>query len=157
MTALLLLMVHTVANALLRYLAGSPITGTNEYVGYWYLPIVAFLGFYFAQRSGSHIEARLVFDRLPRTNQLELQLAGQVLLIALCVGFAYHGLLEAIEAVQLGLTAGVANIVIWPVLFVVPLGFTLFAARLVIDAIATFRTRDPDAAHTEQAGEGVLN
>lgn len=143
--SLLLLMVHTVANALLRYAAASPITGTNEFVGYWYLPLAALLGFSLAQRGGSHIEARLVFDRFPMANRIEIQLFGQVLTIALCVGFAYYGWGEALDAWRVGLTGGMSAVVIWPMLFLVPFSFIVLTWQLVLDAVAVVRRRDPDA------------
>lgn len=143
--ALLAMMLHTIANALLRYLAASPITGTTEYVGYWYLPVVALLGFYFAQRGRAHIEARLLFDRLPHASRVEVQLGAQALTVALCAGFAYYGWAEAVEAAGIGLTAGVTGIAVWPVTFVVPVAFALLGLQLALDAVAVRRQQDPDA------------
>jgi TRAP-type C4-dicarboxylate transport system permease small subunit len=149
--ALIMMMAHTVANALLRYLAASPITGTNEYVGYWYMPLVAFLGFYLAQRGRAHIEARLVFDRLPLANRIEIQLLGQALTIALCIAFAYYGWTEALDAYGIGQTGGVTAVVIWPVMFIVPLAFALLTLQLVVDAVAVIRRHDPDASARKQS------
>ncbi len=137
--SVLLMMGHTVANAVLRTVANSPITGTTEYVGYWYLPMAAFLGFVCAQRRSEHIEARLAFDRLPRGNQVEFAVAGHLITVALCLGFAYFGAREAIEAAAIGLTGGVTGVVIWPATFVVPVAFGLLALAVVADAVAVLR------------------
>ncbi|MBA0126783.1 TRAP transporter small permease [Haloechinothrix sp. YIM 98757] len=139
--ALMGLLLHTVAHVMLRYLFNSPITGTNEYVTYWYMPVAILLGVYFAQRSRSHIEARLLFDRVPYTNRTELELASLILTGAVCAGFAFYGLVASLDAFKLGLTGGMAGIVIWPVMFVVPLAFLLFVVQLVIDAVTVVRHR----------------
>lgn len=143
--ALLLMMGHTVANALTRYAASTPIDGTNEYVSFWYLPLVAVLGFYLAQRGGAHIEARLVFDRLPLANRIEMQLLGQALTIVLCAGFGYFGFVEALDAYRIGQTGGVTEVAVWPVMFIVPLAFALLTLQLVLDAVAVIRRGDPAA------------
>jgi TRAP-type C4-dicarboxylate transport system permease small subunit len=58
------LMLHTLANVALRYVFNSPLGGTLEYVSYWYMPIVAFLGMILAKQARQIIEAPILFDRL---------------------------------------------------------------------------------------------
>lgn len=149
--ALIAMMLHIVANALLRSYANSPITGTNEYVGYWYLPLVAFLGFVVAQRRDQHIEARLIFDRLPARNRREFEVLGLALVALTSFGFAWYGGLEAVENFHIGLTGGVTGVVIWPVTFVVPVAFGLLGALTAVRAVAVARGRTaPDG--TTDAG-----
>jgi TRAP-type C4-dicarboxylate transport system permease small subunit len=142
--AVIVMMLHVVANAMMRTVANSPIDGTNEYVGYWYLPLVAFIGFVIAQRRSEHIEARLIFDRLPKRNQREIAAAGLLLVTVTCAGFAWYGLQEAIENYHLGLTAGVTGVTIWPVTFIVPVSFVLLGMLCAVEAIADLLgVRDP--------------
>lgn len=163
---LILMMLHVVANALLRSFANSPITGTNEYVGYWYLPLVAFIGFVAAQRRDEHIEARLVFDRLPKRNQREIDVFGLLLAGAAYLAFGWYGGLEAVDGFQIGLTGGVTGVVIWPVTFVVPFAFAILGVLVLFEAVAVARgTRepgvhadpvdDPDAAIANQGERGL--
>lgn len=151
--ALVVMMLHTVANAVLRYLARSPLTGTSEYVAFWYLPLAVFLGFHLAQRDRSHIEARLVFDRLPAASQVEIRAVGQVMAALLAFAFAYFGWGEALDAAEVGLATAVVGIPVWPVMFVVPVAFTLFGVQLVLDAVAVVRRRDPDAGAGARGAE----
>ena len=58
--ALIVMMLHVVAHALLRYFFNSPIYGTNEIVAYWYLPMIALLGIPAAQLQKEHITVSLV-------------------------------------------------------------------------------------------------
>lgn len=140
------MMVHTVANAILRSTMNSPLTGTHEYVSYWYLPIVALLGFVCAQRGRAHVEARLIFDRFPRRNQVEIQVAGQLITIVLCLGFAYYGWYEAVDAWQVGLVGGVIGLAIWPVTFLVPVAFGILAVQVATEMAIVIKRRDPSGS-----------
>lgn len=159
--ALILLMLHTVVNAFLRTFTSTSLTGTLEYVTYWYLPAVALLGFICAQKERSHVEAELIFNRLPRANQLEIQVAGQVLTVLLCVAFAYYGLVEAIENWHIGLIGGVTGVTIWPVTFLVPFAFGVMAVQVVLEVISVLKYRDPagrpadDAQNPQSSGHAT--
>ncbi|MBA0126573.1 TRAP transporter small permease [Haloechinothrix sp. YIM 98757] len=135
--ALLVMAVHIVGNALLRSLLNHPLSGTNEYVSYWYLPVVALLGFVAAQRRDQHIEARLLFDRLRHRNRIEVHLAGRIVVLVLCLGFAGYGAQEAVDNWRIGLTGGVSEVVVWPVTFAVPAAFAALAGQTLADMLTT--------------------
>lgn len=141
---LIVMVLHVVANALARQ-ARSPIEGTNEYTAYWYLPIIAFIGMYLAAANGTHIEARLLFDRFPRRIQIEAQVLGMVLTAALFAGFAWYGWAEAMEGAYLEVTGGTSDVPIWPVAFIVPLTCALVVIHLLVGIVRVIRRRDPDA------------
>lgn len=143
--AVLGMMLHTLANAVLRHAADDPIAGTLEYVSGWYMPVAVFLGIYLAQKSGEHIEARLIFDRISGPVRRELLLFGHVLTIVVAAGMAYYGWLEAVEALHLELTLGASGVVIWPVLFIVPFAFVLLVVRLMVDAVVVAKSHGLDA------------
>lgn len=153
--ALVLLMLHTVLNAFLRTFTSTSLTGTLEYVTYWYLPAIALLGFICAQKEHSHIEAALIFSKLPRANQVEIQILGQVLTIALSVAFAYYGLVEAIENWHIGLIGGVTGVTIWPVTFLVPFAFAVMAVQVLLDMLAVIRNSDPAAKAGDTSSQPV--
>ncbi|MGE9809644.1 TRAP transporter small permease [Janibacter sp. G1551] len=131
----LLLMFHAVANALTRSLFNSPIEGTLEYVGNWYLPIVILLGLVVAQERKEHIEATLLWDKMPRRIQREFQVLIHVATIAFSLFVAWYSYVQAYDAYVLRTTAGVSGVAIWPVLFVAPIGFLLFAVQVVLDLV----------------------
>ncbi|TQM11201.1 TRAP transporter small permease [Pseudonocardia kunmingensis] len=140
-TTVLVLMLHVVANALSRSFLNRPLEGTLEYVGNWYLPVVVLLGLAVAQQRRQHIEARLLFDRAPRSIQIEFQLFTYLLLIALSLIIAWYSYVEAWRNLGVGLTAGVSGVVIWPVTFAVPIGFLLFAIQLLIDGVLLVQSK----------------
>lgn len=117
------MMGHVVANAALRTWWDDPIDHTLEIVEYWYLPLVAFLGFIAAQHRGQHIAADLIYERLPT------RVRGAVLFVMLLIcavvslGFAWFGWDEARHAQEIRLTAGVSTVPAWPTYYLVPLAF----------------------------------
>lgn len=139
--AALLLLFHSVGNALLRTFANSPLQGTTEYVASWYMPTIIFLGLVLAQQSREHIEASILFDRAPLKARYELQLLSHLLTLGVCAGFGWFGLLRALENMEIGLTGGVTGVTIWPVTFLMPIGFFLLAVQLGYEMVAVWRAR----------------
>lgn len=133
--AVVAMMLHVVANALLRSVNNAPLTGTNEYVTYWYMPLVALLGFIVAQRDGVHTEASVLFDRLPRRNRTEIRVGGLLLTGLICLGFAWFGGQEAMDSWETKLTGGVVDVVIWPVTFLVPVAYTVLSLQVLTEAV----------------------
>lgn len=142
-TGLIVMMLHIVLNAALRVLVNAPVTGTNEIVSYWYMPLVALCGFVLAQRDRAHTEARVLFDRLPVRLQREAQCAGLLLVAIACAGFAYFGFLEALHSQQLGLTGGVTGVVTWPVTYLVPITYAALTVQVLTEALTAARGARP--------------
>lgn len=136
---ILLLLVHTIANVVTRYFFNSPIPGTNEYGGYWHLPLIAFLGFVCAKTRGQHVEARLIYDRLKPQNQREYQVFSSAITALVCLVFAYYGFAEAVHSMEIGLTGGVTSVIIWPVTFLVPISFAILALQYFVTATVVAR------------------
>lgn len=147
------MMLHTLANALGRYIFSAPIYGTNEMVAYWYLPGVVLIGFVAAQAQKEHISVSILYDNIPRRNQLEYTVFSGVVSALLCGAFAWFGLLEALDNLAIGAMAGNSSIIMWPITFIVPVMFALLAALLVIQvvgALIRFK-RDSKAQPTSEA------
>lgn len=159
----LLLMAHTLANVFMRSAFGTPVRGTIELVGYWYLPIIAFLGFIYAQYKETHIEANIVYDMLPFRNQREVLIGGRLICAVICAAFAYYGWIEAMHNFRIGKVAGALEIPIWPVTLLVPVVFGVLTLQLVASAIRAVRLKDGevvvregvDAAHVAPPREGT--
>lgn len=117
------MMVHIAANALLRSLGGNPINHTLELTQYWYVPIIALLGFVAAQARNEHIVADLIFDKLPEVTRRWVLGFGYVVTAVVMAGFAWYGWEEALHSAKIGDTAGVSTLISWPVAFLVPLVF----------------------------------
>ena len=127
--AVVAMMLHVVAHALMRFFLNSPLYGTNEIVSYWYLPIVALLGIPAAHLQKEHITVVLLVENLGRKVQNV---------------FMVFGFREAMDKMSMGATAGVTDIVTWPVYFLVPLVFFVLAALYILDIFVVARTGSPD-------------
>lgn len=123
------MMVHIAANALLRSLGGSPINHTLELTQYWYVPIIALLGFVAAQARNEHITADLIFDKLPPVTRPWVLGIGYIITAVVMAGFAWYGWGEAQHSAKIGKTAGVSTLISWPVMFLVPLVFASLTAQ----------------------------
>ena len=142
--ATVLMMLHVVAHALLRFFLNSPLYGTNEIVAYWYLPAIALLGIPAAHLQNEHITVTLVTERMGRIYKNILGLFVGAVCILVSMGFAFFGFEEAMEKMEMGATAGVTDIVTWPIYFLVPLTFVLLALLHAFDMYVIARTGDPD-------------
>ena len=133
------MMLHVTINALSRSFLSSPVHGTLEYTQFWYLPIIAFVGIVTAQRNKEHIEARLLFDHIPPRAQPFVQAGTDLLTLALAVALTYYTAEMAMESMEIGRTAGVSGVTIWPATFAAPIAFALFAVWLAVDLVASLR------------------
>ena len=140
--ALIVMMLHIVLHAVMRGFFQAPITGTNEIVTFYYLPLVALLGIPAAQLKREHITVTLFIDRMGERAAIALTVIACIIGATLSVGFAYFGLLEALGNFASGSTAGVTSIITWPIYFLVPLVFALLAFLYIGRAVALLRGTD---------------
>lgn len=149
------MMAHITVNAILRTWWDQPINHTLEVVEYWYLPLIVFLGFIAAQHRGQHISTDLIFEMLPGVTR-RFVLAFILLTCAVVsLGFAWFGWQEALHAKEIGKTAGVSTLVVWPSHFLVPLAFgslTLLCLRDAWGGVAQDGTRASGQLDEEARG-----
>lgn len=150
------MIIHVTANALLRAFADHPLENTLEVVQYWYLPIVALLGFMAAQARGQHIATDLVYARLPRAVQPFILFVVFAVGALICGGFAWFGWSEALDARSIGQHAGVSTVPSWPVYFLVPISFAVLTVQLSVKAIQALRGQGLDLEETEPEDAMVL-
>lgn len=134
------MMIHITANALLRTFKDAPIDNTLEITQYWYLPIIAFLGFIAAQARGQHIAADLIYERFPEVTKRYVLAVLSVLAAGVCLGFAWFGWGEAVHAQEIGKTAGVSDLVAWPPYYLVPLAFGVMVVQFLYAAFKAVAT-----------------
>jgi TRAP-type C4-dicarboxylate transport system permease small subunit len=135
-----LMMAHITVNAVLRTVADQPLPNTLEYVQYWYLPAVAFLGFIAAQRRGQHVAADLIYTRLPKAAQRVVLPVMLLMSSLLSAGFAWFGWGEALHAFDIQKTAGVSDVPAWPAYFLVPLAFGSLTVQFAVAAVRAAAT-----------------
>jgi TRAP-type C4-dicarboxylate transport system permease small subunit len=131
-----LMMFHITANALLRTFWNAPMPDTLEITQYWYLPIVAFLGFIAAQHRGQHIAADLIFEHLPHRVRPAVLSLMFVLCALTAAGFSWYSWPEAMHSFDIRRTAGVSDLISWPTYFLPPIAFAVLTVQF---AWAAFR------------------
>lgn len=124
---LIVMTLHVVMNALSRSLQSRPIEYTLEYVQYWYLPIIAMLGFLSAQLRGRHIVTDLIFQALPPVTKRAVAMSIQGACALVMAGFAWGTWGSALHSATVGQSAGVTDIPTWPVYFLVSITFSILA------------------------------
>lgn len=156
---MIVMMLHIVAHALGRFLFDAPIYGTLEIVEFWYLPMVVLLGIPAAQLQNEQITVTLAIERMNHRTAIVFKIFACVLGGLVSLGFALFGLAEARENMEMGLTAGVLQILTWPVYFLVPLVFVLLAILYVIDIAMILKSGEPevDLVTGERVGQSIEN
>lgn len=152
-----LMMGHVTANAVMRTWFNRPLDNTLEMVEYWYLPLVAFLGFIAAQHRGQHIAADLVFEMLPTVTKRFVLAIVFVLCSVVVAGFAWFGLGEALHAKEIGKTAGVSDLIAWPAYFLVPLAFGSLTIQFLVAAWKAIRHPEQDHFVSDVGDAAVLD
>jgi TRAP-type C4-dicarboxylate transport system permease small subunit len=148
------MMLHITANALMRTFANDPLPDTLEIVQYWYMPIVAFLGFIAAQYRGQHIATDLLFERLPKPAQPYVLCLVTAVSAILSAGFAWFTFQEAMHSFDIRQAAGLTDVAAWPTHFLAPLAFGSLTVQLALAAVRAL-TR-PDTEHVITDPDDVL-
>ena len=154
--AVLGLLINTIADVSLRYLANSPLRGTNELVSYWWMPTIAVLGFYVAENMSEHIDVPMVYERLSPASQLILTVVARIVNIAFSVVVAIFATKQALEAQHIGEYAGADEIPVWPARIVFAVGMYLFVLALCLRLWVEWRDRKPQPPEAEQFTEESL-
>lgn len=141
---IMLMMLHVLANVAGRSLFGEPVRGTNEWVGYIWLPLVALIGFIVSVVRGQTIDADLIYQRLPWELRREVRFFTSLVSSAVSLGFTYYGYLEAVHALEVGTNAPASEVYIAPIFLLVPIAFGVLTVLFFIDAIQAIRGKFDD-------------
>ncbi|MCT1433498.1 TRAP transporter small permease [Dietzia maris] len=133
--ALVAMMLHVVAHGVWRHVFDAPFYGTNEIVAYWYMPVLVLVGLLAAQTRSEHISVTILVDSLAAKARTAMLVVGRVLGFLVSIGFAWYGLGEAVKKYEMGTTAGITTIPMWPITFLVPVVFVVLALLYVATPI----------------------
>lgn len=145
------MMLHTVVNTLLRTVANAPIYGTYEVVESWYLPLIGLVGILAAHLQGEHIQVTALVGTMARRDQKYLRAFRAALCALLCFFVAVSSFLRGLGDAEVGMTAGVTSIPIWPIILLVPAMFLALGCFYASDLIADLRGEGRRAAQTSVA------
>lgn len=151
---LIAMALHITANALSRRLLGEPLPFTLEISQYWYLPVVAGIGFVVAQLRNDHIVADLLFDRFPKGAQPWVDALGLGICAVVSAGAAWFTLMTAVQSFERHKTAGHSPLPTWPAEAIVGLSLAALAVLLVLRGVAV--VRDPSKLQDAEIDEDLI-
>ena len=126
--------VHIVAEIVANAAFADPIEGTPEIVARWYMVAIVFLPLAYIHQRDEHISADLFTRGLGPRAQAILDVVIQVAMVAMAATLAWFTLGEAWDATlrreRIELVDGA--IPIWPLRWVVPLGFGTLALTALL-------------------------
>lgn len=137
--ALFAMMALTVVNALTRTWFQAPIEGANEIVAQWFLPVLVLFGIPSAQVWKEHLNVSISTERMGTRSLALTKAVGYTACALLCAALTWFGLEEALKQMEIGATAGITSLPVWPFYFLVPVGFAFATIVFALDAILAFR------------------
>ena len=145
-----ILMALVSLNIILRYVFSSPLSGTLEMTELLMVPMV-FMPLAFAQKSGGHIRADILYIRIPYPYKKPLDIVINVIGFLVCVLFVWQTSKDAFAAYQIrDITAGHVRIITWPFRVTIPIGFLALAIRFFYQLVSHVRPGAPNTPTTQQ-------
>ncbi|WP_010627606.1 TRAP transporter small permease [Halomonas sp. KM-1] len=132
-TALLAMMLLVVTNIVMRQVASS-FGGTTEVVG-WLTAVVVSFSLAYAQATKAHIELDMLVARMPQGVQRLVQTLVAVASLLFFAMVAFKLWEYGILAMQRGTVSQSLRLVIYPIIYMVALGFTAFCLVLLVDVL----------------------
>ena len=134
---MVLMVLHIVADVLLRYFFNQPLVSTIEIVTHWYMVALAFLPLGYVQWHREHLTVEAFTTTLPPSALRVLDVFVQSLCLGLLVLFAYQTTLAAIDKTQIreALEGMWFEVPVWPTRWFLPLGLGIMALCLVAQGV----------------------
>lgn len=138
--ALVLMMLHIMADVVARNVLNDPLEGTMEITQYWWMPVCGLAGLALAQSRGEHIAVDVLPEAAGRvaatvsrvvTNFVSLAVLGWVLTVVWETAVARTELSEK--------AVGQDWLVIWPVRWVIVALFVLYVVANVATLLRAFK------------------
>jgi TRAP-type C4-dicarboxylate transport system permease small subunit len=132
---------HIVADVAGRYLFSAPISGTSEFVQYYYMVGVIFLPLPYLQLRRLHFAATVFTERLPPPLIRAIVLLADAATAVLCAVAAWQSLRVAMSKTAVGEHIMTAHMIVlqWPARWLVVFGFALMSLAAAIGVIDGIR------------------
>jgi TRAP-type C4-dicarboxylate transport system permease small subunit len=144
--ALLLMMVQTVVDVLMKNIFGAPIEGNLEIVSVYHMVAIVFLPLAIVELKHEHINVDLVVRLFPRGVRRLTDTLGYLVSAVFFGILTYQTWLDAVKAFRIDeILMTSILITIWPAKFSLPIGFAAVMLACLLHALrtATDPTFDP--------------
>jgi len=137
--SIIILMILTTVDVVMRYIFGNPIKGAYEVSEMFFLTAV-FLGLSYTQLFREHVNADLLVNRLSKHTNLILETIMLLLALFIYVLFSWKGMEAFWSSFMEGeYRWGLIRIPLWPARLMVPLGVSVLCLRFIGEIIINFR------------------
>lgn len=151
--ALVLMMLHIVADVATKYLFNDPIDGTTEIVAAYYMVAVVFLPLAYVTFAEGHLIVELFTARMTGRPRAVLIGCAGLITIAYLLFLVYHTGVEAVLRTEQGEAweTSVDLVAIWPSRWFLTIGLAAMALYVVLAAVRHFTrgSREPGSARLE--------
>ncbi len=129
---LLAMMLMTVTDVIMRFFFNKPIIGSME-ISVTLMVCVVFLGIGWCALNDGHISVDIITGKLSKRGRALLNAIDNIVTLVLSLIIAWRSFMEAISAMDMGVTSPILGIPRYPFVFVTSFGFfLLFSAVLIM-------------------------
>lgn len=151
---LVAMMVHVIADVVMKYMFVAPIPGTAEIVAYYYMVAAVFLPLPMVELGNKAISVDLFWMRYPGWMQRVTLFSAYLLTVAFFVILARQTGIDAMRAYAKGdLVEGIVPVLIWPGRFMLPASFWFAAGVAGLRALQVLVS--PDWRQQTAQADGV--
>ena len=151
--ALVLMMLHIVADVATKYLFNDPIDGTTEIVAAYYMVAVVFLPLAYVTFAEGHLIVELFTARMSGRPLAALVGCAGLVTLAYLLFFIYHTAVEAVRRTREGEAweTSVDLVAVWPSRWFLTVGLAAMALYVALALVRHFGAgaRRPGAARLE--------
>lgn len=133
---LFIMMIWIFTDVLLRYFFNSPIQGTLELTGEYFMVLIVYLTISYTEKGNEHVYVALFYDKFPNKLKSVTKFSMNILGSAIFLYIAYlnfqRGLAYFEQNVQ---SSGIMNYPIAPALFIISFGLAMLSLRLILESV----------------------
>lgn len=131
MLGLAALMLHTVANAVVRTATGRPLADTTEFVSGWYMPVAVLVAILITYQLNEHTRAGLIYGQLSDRSKKVVLTVSTSIQIVLVGAIAVAATPEALYSTEIQENYGISSVAIWPIKWLIPVTFFFMSLVLI--------------------------
>ena len=135
---ILIMMLLTTVDVVLRYIFNSPLLWAYEVTEYL-LVATLYLALAFTEAEGEHVSVELVYSRLSPMTQSIIHIITRTAMLAFCILLILetgHTAYDAVKEHEAGTAAGTP---MWPSRLMVPIGLSLLSVQLIVGIVSRIR------------------
>lgn len=133
---LFVMMLWIVIDVLLRYFFNSPIQGTLELTGEYFMVLIVYLSISYAQKDNEHVNVVLFYEKFPKKVRYIVNFFVNILGSSIFFYIAYLNVLKGLEYTDRGIkSSGLMDYPLAPALFIIAFGLIMLGLRLLIESL----------------------